>query len=652
MAFIKQSFTSPQEELPTLNNTIGSSCLVVTETKTGKEYSIDFDWPCSKEKTSLIQAVFFHHSSIALSDQSRKLSIYSISSYRSHLTYIKRFALAWEEYFSDRKLHSLSLSEIYKLITVTCTLAHTDGSSKIMGRSAFGVVIAYLNDSYKLYHTGAIWDGISFHLTKKNKVEIVNPLLEGTHYIDYEDWYESESYGSIPLPCAMATLSEAIDLVTSDEAKIAACFYETVRRFRAPHLTAWFPNHGLDRLDLYHTIINKSHEKDSRIPRTVRSALYFGTKVFKEIGYVPKTMPWGTWTDLQKFTTNIKRAVISILLILSGFRRNEVGGLNASDYEQDKSGTWWFKTSNPKTEENSVHPRPLHGLTSTAANMVKRMSFLSPSTDETPLFFQSHTIEAFTLAKKKNAKKIARYIANSRYSLGLISTYFNQFYISVVAPKHPDILKLHPRISPHQARHSWAEFALRRFDGNVEPRIREHFRHNSGSYHIYHYTRNKLHESVKKYYELEHAREVFGRIGQNSSNDKFSGPAATRILREMGQTEILTPEEFESKLDELTDQILRFVAFEWGYCVPRKGEERLAKCIDRETLLPNIETHGCPEVCCYCPHNMANTEQAATMERIGISHQWVATHHPLKTIGKMSADIAAQIAQRLKRDAS
>mgnify|MGYP001433065260 CR=1 FL=1 len=84
--------------------------------------------------------------------------------------------------------------------------------------------------------------------------------------------------------------------------------------------------------------------------------------------------------------------------------------------------------------------------------------------------------------------------------------------------------------SPHMFRHSWAGFALRRFDGDVLEKVRHHFRHHFGSYYTRHYVSGRLTAVQQRSLEREYLNEIFNKIATSDSGG-FVGPIAVELKK-------------------------------------------------------------------------------------------------------------------------
>jgi integrase len=630
---------------PELANQLGDEIFQIQDPITGLFYSANFAWKCSIAKRLWAQTLFLASDlTRGYADDKNRIVVRRISTARQDLAYLRDICEYWQTHFPDRPLRSLSRLEVQMMIRSFMVRKDCNQSgNKILRITKLTTVCKLLERTYVFSHSGKLVDGVVHRMTKPFKKAAMEPLLGPD--IDFDTWFQRGSYGSIPMTCASLMLAEAITLIESDEAAIAVAFFAQWKGFKN-NLQHWFGDR--DKLAAFRRM-----ESPDYIPnRWGKHRAPAATALGKAVDAVTKTrydrMPWNTPGELADFCKELTSAVVVIIALLSGFRISEIESMKINDYYQEPDGSWWFISENIKTEEGFAHPRSLHGLAADAANLMKKLTPINTDEINLPLIHRGWRSEAFCVARGRIAKDaLEDWLAGVGYETATLGQWFKRFYKKKVVEKYPEAAELLDDATPHQARHTFAEFALRRFDGNVLEKIREHFRHAHGSTHTQAYTREKLSVSVRMSMEKDYAREVVGRIALGHLDDRFYGPAAKRIEKEMSSISVLNGDEFDEQVKAIANSIARFTAFEWGYCVLRVTEHHIAKCHDPKTGTPNVDQRSSPAVCIGCPHSMNNPLQGEELKRIGIAHQFIATSHPLKTIGKMSEDVVTQIKRRL-----
>lgn len=633
----------PQNEA--IQNQYGDDYFQIQDPLTGKFYTLSFVWKCSMAKKVYAQMYFLEGGiSRGYADDKNRIVVSSLSSARQEIAYLRDICEYWEKVFPERTLQSLTRFELQEMMRFfLIKRIKNEDTGEILGFSTMKMLSTIFDRMNTYLHSGKLVDGITHRINEAFRKSAMKPLLEPLG-LEYVIWKKGGSYGSIPLTCASLMLAEAITLIESDEAKIAAIFFEQWRK-RKTKVQTWFSDK--DRLALY----RRMQSPDYILTRFERdweeSARELGEVIDASTSSHFDRLPWSHVGKLGDFCHELSKATLTVIALLSGFRLVEIHGMRISDYTQEPDGSWWFKSDNNKTEAGFSHPRSLHGLAAEAATLMKNISAVDTKELNLPLIHSGYRAGAFVLARGWGRLTPQEWLKDAGYSLLALRSWFREFYQNYVVRKYPGAGDIHSEVSPHQARHTFAEFALRRFDGNVLDKIREHFRHSYGSYHTRRYTRNKLSESVRISMERDYLKEIMTRVAASNIEDRFYGPAAKRIEIDMAKIAVLSADEFEFELQELADQFVRFTAFEWGYCALRANEQHIAKCHDRETGTPNVDQRGAPEVCAGCPHSMNNSIQRLELERIAISHQFIAENHPLKVMGSMSSEVVKQIERRL-----
>ncbi|WLG92539.1 hypothetical protein [Pseudomonas cucumis] len=632
-------------ENPAICNQYGDELFQIQDPLTGKFYTISFAWNCSMAKRLYAQMYFLQGDiSRGYADDKGRIVVSSLSSARQEIAYLREVCEYWETHFPDRALQSLSRLEIQMMLRVLMIKKeNNEAGGEILGISTMTMVCKILDRTNNMLHAGKLVDGVIHRMTEPFRRSTMEPLLKELE-VEYAVWKKGGSYGSIPLTCASLMLAEAITLIESDEAKIAVVFFVQWRKLKS-NLANWFGEK--DRLAFYRRMQSPNYVL-SRFERDwAQSAIEMGIAIDAATVAKFERLPWNSIGELGDFCNDLSKASLTIITLLSGFRIVEIQGMKINDYSQEPDGSWWFKSDNNKTESGFSHPRSLHGLAAEAATLMKGISAVDIDEVNLPLMHSGYRNGAFEVARGWGKISLEEWLADAGYSTMALRRWFKDFYQIKVVDKYPEAGEIHNEVSPHQARHTFAEFALRRFDGNVMEKIREHFRHSYGSFHTRRYTREKLSESVRISMERDYAKEVMERIAHGSLDDRFYGPAAKRIDKEMAEISVLTGPEFDGRVQALANEFVRFTAFEWGFCALRGNEQHIAKCHDPKTGTPNVDQRSAPEICAGCPHSMNNQLQKLELERTAIAHQSIADTHSLKVLRDMSTEVVKKIERRL-----
>ncbi|TWX67153.1 site-specific integrase [Colwellia demingiae] len=489
---------------------------------------------------------------------------------------------------------------------------------EILGHGPVESLYSLLLDSRKLYLKGMIYDGINVTLPKTFLMSTVEPILKD-HGIVPHEWREGNGWDSLPIVNAMLNLGHAIEVIRSEETKLAVAFFKHQQSVNSISHLQLFNNGFFEEFCASPFITPNGRKRKVGVVKAYTAL----KKLFESIlGYEVVGMPFN-YEELVQTIRRIYGAALTIFLSLTGIRISEVSSIYADDYKQESDGVWVFKSDLVKTNYGLTEVRTMSGLVAEAANIMVEVSYTQKVRRDDgirpPLFAQMHqsrfkTTKKFTCASENTLRSIL----SNHYSLS-IEKYGSQF------------ANVCNHLHPHMLRHSFAEFAIRRFDGNVLEAIRQHFRHAYGSKFTKRYTDNKLTEEVSEEIERDYIDELVKRMAFDDIDDAFVGHLALFIKRKVKDVAVIEPSEVEELLKEVSESIESIEVHEYGICIVIKETKGLSKCLDKETQSPNIE-NGCFKLCSGCLHNVSSkNSNKEEITRIVISHQEFLKEFPIKT---------------------
>jgi len=482
---------------------------------------------------------------------------------------------------------------------------------------------------------GKIPDGLSFLFDGKFKRDAMVPLIENCD-ATYAEWSASGSYGSVPLAINSLILGNSINIVESEKTLVAVCFFRAWKK-SPRHVAGCFRSATKSGRDIL---------QDHSTRRCLLGSIL--TEEFAKVGLVHiAELPWSSVAEFTSYCRLVGKACMTILLSLSGHRLGELISVNSTDWEY-RNDEMFVKEEIEKTLDSIKIPRHFSRLCEVAIRTFWNLSYVDVDIHKMPLFHRGYSsVLAKIICKGGNVQQwIYSYAAMNDNTL---REWLDDYYKCEVIPLCPEIKNIHPKIGPHQFRHSWAEFALRRFDDNVEAKIREQFLHKSYA-STRKYTDGKLKESVRYALEHDYLTEIVNRIAENPLRKDFMGPAYLRVKKALQKLRILHLSDVEKYIEEIVESVENFLAFEWGFCVMFRDAKNHAKCHDRFTGFPNPVGRGCVQLCTSCPNSMNNLAQRDELIRIAYCHTNIAETHPVTAIGQLSADIVRQIERRLEEE--
>jgi integrase len=408
-------------------------------------------------------------------------------------------------------------------------------------RGSLEAIYGILVKSRRFKLRGKLTDGISFDFPK-NFFE--NSLEEGLqiYKVSFDEWLSGSGYESIPLPVAMAMLSDAIATIKDKTTLFLIDYFTFQRSEQAIETACLFNTKNFDRY------CRGEWTKGSQKSRYRAEALK--NIIRKHYGPEVNGFPIFTEKELSNHCADIYDACLVIILCLTGFRISEVSSLCGDDYHIESDGTWVVDSEILKTNLGISELREMHGLVAEAAQTMVDLSYVTKRSCSNkvkiPLFSRTYY--------RRNQKGKYQVRGNCATVSGLYSR-LNKLYIRFLQ-RHPELETQCSKIHPHRFRHTWAEFALRRFEGNVFEAIRRHFRHSFGSYFTTHYTFNKLSDEVRDQIEKEYLKEILVKIATenaqavNDENFKKDLHGKTvKLISQAMDASIVTVEEIDDFVD-------------------------------------------------------------------------------------------------------
>ena len=468
------------------------------------------------------------------------------------------------------------------------------------------------SQDYKL--KGLTTDGVTFTYPKHFLEESIKDTLK-EFGVTFHDWKSGNSWESIPLPVAMTLLAEAINTIRDPKTLFLIDFFAYMR--------------SKDSLS-HRALITRGAYERNRLGRAARTTQENYERVLQlkniVLHHYPDSegkFPFNSQGELVEHCQNVFDQCIVIFLCLTGIRISELASISGDDYNLETDGSWTFKSDLIKTAFGTTETRELSGLSAEAANVLTSLSFIDKRDRldgmRIPLFSRYY----YFLDYNKNTNPRATFRTESAQALrGRLNRVYDKFLIN-----HPEFKEICASIHPHRFRHTWAEFAIRRFDGNVLEGIRAHFRHAYGSRFIKHYVFEKLSEEVKDKIEQKYLQEILTKLAlenvESISNPSFQhdlkGKLVGYISQAMG-TEVLSIEEVDDFVSEIMCDFERIVVHEYGICIVKKDTISQSKCLDVKTQTPKLE-RACFDLCSGCLHLLCSqSSNKESITRIAVSH--------------------------------
>lgn len=487
---------------------------------------------------------------------------------------------------------------------------------------AFGTVretLKFLIRLYNIHEAFELPDAPRCEISIERFTEDVGDIVN--EHMDYNEWIEGGSLGGMPVEIGMLLLDEAISRVQDkDELALILAFYSTFedlekdKLVQSPATTIenfFKSDWKLDEVGPYIEVIRRSNIRYKgklniyRKRHAKSDTFLFAKRVFcyfeKNGGnfdnlYFPKSL-----SELKNRIRNMLIACRVTVQILSGARKSEINSLRIDSFNEVDSDAASFSSNIRKTNHNIETTRLISAIAIDIVNVAIQLD--SPSSG----YPKSNSLWQINIPWNKG--KVITVMGSSgtdsviAWCRNVLSSNFSDIEIGEIP------------LNDHAFRHLFAEFSLRRFDGNVTEALRQHFRHAYASYMTFEYTKNKI-KLNSPALGKEYIREL---IGQAYKGDiELFGPVGRFILAMIKDIPILTSDNIEA----IADKFDLIEPHEYGYCMIRKDQNSQAKCHDKKTSMP-IYDNAKFATCGGCPGQLRLANHRDSIIRIGMREKEV-----------------------------
>lgn len=534
-----------------------------------------------------------------------------------------------EKFYFEKKLADLSKVDLMQLYTQALLFKHNTtrraGQKVELVRLSKPKTVTKIESFitlnrwlHKAYHAGLISDGPDFHITRKSLKKYATQYLahEG---VDQTSWGEAGSYSSIPFVVANLLLADAIEVIESEKAKHVLAYFDSIRNANLPSspMTLWCVHNN--RIKKFRTtsneeyLLNRNGREQHRTTECIEKILIPLHKEMERISGKNYKFPWPKYTNFISDYNLITTASYVIFLSLLGKRGpSEVLTLRGCDITPGQKNESTIRSQNHKSYQGV---RIEHGVSSfieNAFSILANCSYVNKSGTDLPLFSTLPNIN--NIHAPQNAISIG-------HSFDLLKSYYDGFIARSSSRVDFNIREVHPSIGTHQFRHTFAEFALRRFDGNVEEMLRQVFQHGSKHWWIKRYTADKLDEETIQRLNREYIQELIPRALRDLDEleKDFVGGMAIYLKTVIApKVRHLTPKEFESFVVSLSYQF-SLTPHEYGWCMLLSEYSNQA-CCSTDGAHPNPQGTDSGK-CNGCMHFMSSKSSHFSVQKlITINH--------------------------------
>jgi hypothetical protein len=557
---------------------------------------------------------------------------------------IKSFLKIAEETSGQVSLIKLKYEDIKAICQKL--MVKSDGSLYSQGQAH--VLASFLRKTMDHYKLGDLSDGISCELPVKLIESLFKEFVESKGLI-YAEWCKRGSLNKLPIHVALIFLSDNIKILEMESTSFLVDFFKFQKSEKKVDSSYIFNQYNSA---LSHLMAIKFSPEKSVVEYSKRILNHYHkpaikneyeslcelAELFHSHGYAYDTLPLKV--DIIRECQKVFDAAIVVVFMLSGFRISEVVSIKSNSCFNDRFGKNYIKTEIKKTKDGLGVVRSISGLVADAISLCNEIGYLDKEKFDcspfTQLCYGSYAPpQDFNKIKIKKMRKYT-------FSLSI-----NRSYRKWLELQPKELRDTYPKgISSHAFRHVFAAIALRRFDGRVSEKIRQHFVHSYSERYTRSYTDEKLDEDVQHAAERDLIAEIIGDIAKG--DEAFYGPVAKFIRREILDTHhFLTLDEFEEQIDLFSREFDGIVPHEYGYCMPRKSQMKKAQCVNPRTGMIEMHKKSNIKNCTKCIHRISHESHADSLVRAGISHQYFINNSPFEATTKASKMILNQIESAL-----
>lgn len=407
---------------------------------------------------------------------------------------------------------------------------------------------------------------------------------------NYAEWRNGGSFDIVPFEISLAVLSYCLQLIQSDETRYLLAWFQTERRLHkegrppvwraASRMLARFGARSGD-----YGPREEASYMDEVFFQELRK-FYPDAKTRDQLPLPAVPFGMGTHSDrnsLRRKADHLLAACYLSILILTGIRHGEASGM-ASDAFRKNGFAYTFSSNIDKTNHGVVTDRHVSDVVADFIDVLDGLGSYSLADDRREDLFSYGRCSL-------NDGNIRSY--SLRGSAANAQAMVNSFYEIFLEERGDDYRIYCPKVTAHAFRHAWAEFAMRRFDGNIMPLIRDHYRHHFGSKMTGAYTHNKIELSEYQNLGKRHLVELVSRyVGGFAA---LHGQVGEFLAQQADGISLIEMHDKVSRDDAISEIIEEhfgepiITPHEYGLCVLTEKTKHLANCRD-EAGIPKTQT--------------------------------------------------------------
>lgn len=406
----------------------------------------------------------------------------------------------------------------------------------------------------------------------------------------YADWRAGGSFDIVPFEISLAILAYCRQLIKSDETKYLLAWFQAERKLcKQGALPDWKVARKVFSMFGERSSSYSSQGRAANVDEVYfRELCSFYPEVSSRDQLPLKGVPFligkhSNRDSLTRKADHLLTACFVSLLILTGIRHGEASGM-AHDAFRQNGASYLFASSIDKTNHGVTTDRHVSSVVAEFIGVLDGLGSFGLDDDRRKDLF------SYARCNYNNA-------TNKLYSLGKnainVRMQIISFYEIFLEGQGDDVRDLCPHVTAHGFRHAWAEFAMRRFDGNIMPLIRDHYRHHFGSKMTGVYTHNKI--ELSDYQNLG-KRQIFELVSRYLDGAAtLHGLLGEFLTRQADNISLIEMHDKNARDDAIVQMIDEHICapivtpHEYGLCILTENTKQLANCRD-EAGIPKTQT--------------------------------------------------------------
>ncbi|ULF67641.1 hypothetical protein K6745_12070 [Vibrio alginolyticus] len=545
-----------------------------------------------------------------------------------------------------------------------------ENGQEIYAHQSIITLMKFLNDFSKLAIDGSCVWATTATLSRSKLSKVASEYISDKYPdVDVLEWLYGGSLETVSLSTAMLMLNYSIEQLESIEHKVIQAYFDVCRgeggcnwwinaNKKLAGAAALIVEHGHDDFEAMEYV--KSSNAPSILSRLrnmtpnfyrwfdkVNARLTDKLSLPSFISIVQVVVP--SQAVLSEKVRHYHNCSLTVIAILTGIRVHELANIKANNAIKEESGVVYLTTRIDKTHQGLPVTRSTGDAVSIAVDSLLELSYIDKTQ---PLKYKVNGVikegycsifyNAATYAARRYHTQPDKLVNDLKAAWlgvpdsqvkkearnGTLNRFINDIYEKTLKSLSPETEKeirdLDENISVHAFRHTFVDFLLRRFDGDVYRAIRRCFAHSSKDVMNYvdNYIRNKVSPQVQSIAERAYTHELIKKIAGDINHTQFTGASVEYVRKKLSTMSWVTMDELDEKIYDWIssdgDGLVRLVPHSYGFCMLFKDRVPLAKCRDFSGVakVERGESNlclGCSNVAVKSDSHLTTLEQLQTI---------------------------------------